>query len=89
MIAWAFTVILVVIDQATKTIAHRYVSPYGSDRILPFLNIVNLRNPGSAFGMLQHAGNAFFITITAAAIAVISFLLVKSRRRQAGLILVL
>ncbi len=89
MIVSALVVILVVIDQATKTIAHGLVGPDCVDRILPFLNIVDLRNRGSAFGMLQNAGNAFFIAITAAAIVVISFLLARGRRKQAGLILVL
>ena len=89
MMAWALSVILVVIDQATKTIAHRFVGPYDTYRVLPFLNIVNLRNPGSAFGMLQHAGNAFFAALTAIAIGIIVYIMAKSKRIHAGLVLVL
>ncbi|MDA8389060.1 MAG: signal peptidase II [Nitrospiraceae bacterium] len=89
MMAWALAVILVVIDQATKTIAHRLVDARGVDRVSSFLNIVRVRNPGSAFGMLQHAGSTFFIAITAAVIVVIIYILAMSRRKQAGLVLVL
>ena len=89
MMAWAFSLILVVIDQATKIIAQRAVGPVDAVRVLPFLNIVNVRNPGSAFGMFQHAGSLFFIIITAAVIAALLFIMGTGRSRHPGLVLVL
>ncbi len=88
---WVLAIILVALDQATKYIAHHLVGPDGSARLLPFLNIVHLDNPGAAFGTLQHVGNLFFIIISVAAVAVLAVVLAKSpkNRRPIGLVLVL
>lgn len=91
MIMWVLVIILVALDQATKYIAHHLVAPDGSVRLLPFLNIVNLDNPGAAFGTLQHVGNLFFIIISAVAILVVAVILAKSpkNKKPIGLVLVL
>ena len=89
LMAWVVAAVLVIMDQASKTIAHRLVAPGGSLRILPFLDIVNWQNPGSAFGMFQHAGSVFFIVITAAVIVAIIYAMARGGARHFGLVLVL
>jgi signal peptidase II len=60
------------LDQITKEIVVRTVSPYyGKIDVLPFLQIINIRNTGAAFGILSTAGNAFFIGLTIVAIVII------------------
>lgn len=87
--AWVISVILVALDQISKYFAHRFVASDDVVRVLPFLNIVNLRNPGAAFGILQNVGNIFFVIISAAAIIAVIVMLAKSRKKPVGLVLVL
>ena len=89
MMAWALSVILLALDQASKYAAHRLVRPDDAARLLPFLDIVHLNNPGAAFGILQNVGNVFFVIISAAAIVAVIVILAKSRKKPVGLVLVL
>lgn len=84
-----FIFIVVVFDQITKYLASALISPLQTVKILPFLNLVNVRNTGSAFGMFRSLGNEIFIIISLAAIAVIVLLLVKEQDDRLGLSLVL
>lgn len=70
----------VFIDQITKYLIRKNLSPHEVIKILPGLNIVHVSNTGAAFGILRGAGNLFFIGISVIAIAVILYLLIKEKR---------
>lgn len=70
----------VFIDQITKYLIRKNLSPHEVINILPGLNIVHVSNTGAAFGILRGAGNLFFIGISVIAIAVILYLLIKEKR---------
>ena len=71
--------IVLILDQSTKTLIKLYVHPFEVIRILPFFNIVYVENTGSAFGLFKSLGNTFFIIISIFAITLVSFLLVKEK----------
>ena len=77
------------LDQATKYLANNFISPSMPVDILPFLNLVNVRNTGTAFGMFRSLGNNTFIIISIIAIAFIFFLLIKGKEDPLGLSLIL
>jgi len=78
------SLIVLILDQATKLIIVRYIHPYESIQILPFFRIVSVRNPGAAFGMFQGLGPLFFIIISFIAIGIISFMIIKGKGRGSG-----
>jgi signal peptidase II len=80
---------VIVLDQITKYLVARYMSPFDSIGVLPFLHIVSIRNMGAAFGMFRGFGSGFFIGISFAAIAFVIWLLMKSSYNYLGLSLVL
>lgn len=88
-IAFIIIPLLVILDQATKYLADKFISPFSSVEILPFLNLVNVRNTGSAFGMFRDLGNNIFIIISLIAIGVIFFMLIKGKEDPLGLSLIL
>ena len=56
------------LDQVTKHAVDRALPLYGSITVIPgFFNLVHVRNPGIAFGMLNRPGYDFFPYILAAA----------------------
>ncbi len=71
---------MVFIDQMTKYLIRKSLSPHEVVKIFPGLNIVHVSNTGAAFGILRGAGNLFFIGISIIAVAVIVCLLIKERR---------
>ncbi len=73
-------IFIVFIDQITKYLIRKNLSPHEVIKILPGLNIVHVSNTGAAFGILRGAGNLFFIGISIIAIAVILYLLIKEKR---------
>ncbi|MBI4684659.1 MAG: signal peptidase II [Nitrospirae bacterium] len=81
--------LIVILDQATKYLANKYINPFGSVELLPFLHLVNLRNEGAAFGMFRGLGNNVFIIISLIAITLIFFMFVKGREDPLGLSLIL
>lgn len=81
--------LLVSLDQGTKYLADKLISPFKPVELLPFLHLVNLRNEGAAFGMFKSFGNNIFIIISLVAIAVIFFMLIKGRENPLGLSLIL
>lgn len=60
---------IIILDQITKYLVKTYMHPYQTIELLPFFNLVNVRNEGAAFGMFKSLGNTFFILISIAAIA--------------------
>jgi signal peptidase II len=81
--------LIVVFDQATKYLVRSFIDPFETIRILPFLQLVSVRNEGAAFGLFRSFGNDAFIVISAAAIMFVSFLILKSREDGLGLSLIL
>jgi signal peptidase II len=82
-------IVLIVIDQITKYLAFKFIGPFETIKVLPFFNLVYLRNTGSAFGMFSSLGNEIFIVISLIAIAVIVFMLWKDKEDSLGLSLIL
>jgi signal peptidase II len=71
--------IVLVADQATKQVVLASVPLNGGFEILPgYLNIVHVRNPGVAFGMMaegpSHLRVAFLVFIALAALAIVVWL---------------
>ena len=72
-------VCVVVLDQVTKYLARTHIGAGETIELLPLVNLVNVRNQGAAFGMFRSLGNPFFITLSAAAIVVMSWIIVKGK----------
>lgn len=88
-LALALAASVAALDQVTKYLAAALVRPSSPVEVLPFLNIVNVKNTGAAFGILSGLGNPFFIAVSAAAILVIGFMLLRGRDGFASLVLIL
>ncbi|HAM50763.1 MAG TPA: signal peptidase II [Nitrospiraceae bacterium] len=85
-----FTALLAaIIDQLSKYMVRTFLQPFQTIRILPFLQLVSVRNEGAAFGLFKGFGNTAFIVISVAAIILISFLLITNRENRLGLSLIL
>lgn len=70
--------LLILLDQGTKAAVVRALGPYEAVSVIPgFFNIVHVRNPGIAFGLLSQLGTAWsaFLLSAATAAAVILLLL--------------
>lgn len=78
----AFSLILLVylLDQFTKYLAIKFLSPDRFIKILPFLNLVYVENTGTAFGMFKFLGSEFFILIALIATVFIFYLFFKDSK---------
>ena len=81
--------VMVGLDQMTKYFADKLISPAFPVIVLPFLNLVNVKNTGAAFGLFKALGNPFFIIISLVAIAFIVFLIFKGKDNNLGMGLIL
>lgn len=79
---------LILLDQLTKYLASIYIHPFEPVEILPFVNLVNVRNEGAAFGLFTGMGNAFFVAVTVVAVVIILFMVVRERDGFFGLTLI-
>ena len=71
---------LYVLDQLTKQLVLRFITPYEARIIVPdFFTLVDVTNTGAAFGSFR-GNNTFFIVISIIALLVVVSLL--ARRRQ-------
>jgi signal peptidase II len=71
---------LYALDQFTKQLILRLISPYEARTVVPdFFSLVNVTNTGAAFGSFR-GNNTFFIVVSIVALLVVTVLLV--RRRQ-------
>jgi signal peptidase II len=87
----AITVLVVLLDQATKAWIISTVRLYDSFVVIGgFFNITHVRNPGAAFGFLAGAPPLFryifFLAVTAAAIVLILHYLRVSRIEEPSLV---
>jgi signal peptidase II len=72
-------VVVLVLDQFTKALVTAMVLPLNPKVIIPGLfSIVNVKNPGAAFGILS-GGSTLLIVITLAALALIIYLLATTK----------
>jgi signal peptidase II len=71
---------LYAMDQLTKQLILRLISPYQARIIVPdFFSLVNVTNDGAAFGSFK-GNNTFFVVISIIALVVVTVLLVRPRR---------
>ena len=74
---------LYVLDQCTKQLVLRFISPYNARIVVPeFFSVVNVSNTGAAFGTFK-GNNTFFIAISVVALVIVTVMLVQSRRSDA------
>jgi len=74
---------LYVLDQCTKQLVLRSISPYDARIVVPeFFSVVNVTNTGAAFGTFR-GNNTFFIAISIIALVIVTVPLVQSRRADA------
>jgi signal peptidase II len=72
---------IVAVDQVTKAIVRGAVDRGGSEQVLPFLDLVNTRNTGVAFGLLDGAGwIVTAVTLVALAALLVFFAFNQGRR---------
>lgn len=77
------------IDQSTKHFVRTSMAPLDVIHLLPVLNLVHVRNVGSAFGLFSSLGNTFFIVVAACASLFIALMIVKDRKDGAAFSMIL
>ncbi len=77
---YAITLLVILFDFLTKKIIETYVEPYEIITVLPFLQIVNIKNTGAAFGMFTGVSNTIFIVISIIAITFIFLYMRKTEK---------
>lgn len=77
------------LDQLTKSIINTYLKTYESIEVLPFFQIVHVRNTGAAFGIFRGLGNGVFIGISVLAVLVVTALLLTSKEDRIAFSLIL
>lgn len=80
---------VVLLDQGTKRLADLFIPHYDRVQVLPFLNLVYVRNEGAAFGLFKGLGNWFFISVSIVAVAAILFMIIKGKEHRFSFALVL
>ncbi|HSE83497.1 MAG TPA: signal peptidase II, partial [Thermodesulfobacteriota bacterium] len=70
---------IIILDQITKTIIRSGLTLFEKIQVLPFFNIVHVRNPGAAFGILNDLPEnmripLFALVLIVALIAIFTFL---------------
>jgi signal peptidase II len=73
-------VLVVAADQATKAIARGALERGDTRELLPFLDLVNVRNTGVAFGLLEDGGALLIVGAAAALLALLAFVVGHSGR---------
>lgn len=69
--------LIFLLDQLTKYLTLKFLSPHRVIEVLPFLNLVYVENTGTAFGMFKFLGSGFFIFIALIATGFLIYLLFK------------
>ena len=73
---------VLVADQIVKAVITANLAPYETIEVIPGLfNIVNVMNPGAAFGIFREGGGTVLTVISVVAVAVIAYLLYHVRER--------
>jgi len=72
---------IILIDQLTKYFVRNFIALGGQIDVLPFLNFVNVKNTGIAFGMFQ-GFNQLLSVVSAIVLAVIAFWFIFEARNE-------
>lgn len=83
------SLVVMIFDQVTKHLVRTSIKPFEVIKILPFLQIVHIRNEGAAFGLFSDFGNITFIIISIIAIIVVIYLILKDKKDRITLSLIL
>jgi signal peptidase II len=80
-------IVVVTLDQITKAVITEKLFMYGSHKVIDgFFSLVYVMNPGAAFGFLAEAPEIFrylfFISVTALAILLIIYYILKSKSQD-------
>ena len=62
--------VVLALDQATKALVRAHLAAGDTDAVLPFLDLVRVRNSGVAFGLLS-GGGALVLVLTGLALALL------------------
>ncbi|MGI8624501.1 MAG: signal peptidase II [Solirubrobacteraceae bacterium] len=76
---------VVALDQATKALVRAHLDRGDSDPILPGVTLVNTRNRGVAFGLLQDGGALVAVVTAVALLALLAFFALNRSRALAWL----
>ncbi len=76
---FVFAIVVFIADQLAKYLIISQFKLHEAIKVVPFLNIVYVRNTGTAFGMFQRVGNWIFILFSIVAIVFIVFLMLKGK----------
>ena len=72
------TIFVIVLDQLTKIIVDSTIEfNHGVVKVLPFFNLINIRNKGAAFGLFAGIGNIFFYIVSLIAVSILIAYLTK------------
>ena len=88
-LCFAVAFLVVVSDQITKYLARSFIEPYETIKILPFLQLVSVRNEGAAFGLFKGFGNSGFVIVSLTAMVFVTYLILKVKEDRLGLSLIL
>ncbi|WP_370304866.1 signal peptidase II [Sinimarinibacterium flocculans] len=69
------SLLVIAFDQITKQLVVRHLDWYDVVPVMPYLNLVHMRNTGAAFSMLSDAPPAFFVLLgTAVSVGILWWL---------------
>jgi signal peptidase II len=77
------------LDQFTKYLVRHTIGYHEIVPVLPFLQLVSVRNEGAAFGMFRSLGNMTFIVFSVIAIIFVAIFLIRTREGRLALSLIL
>jgi signal peptidase II len=78
----SIAILVIILDVITKMIIVKQVAHHEIIKVLPFINIVHIKNKGAAFGLFAGLGNIFFIIISIIAILFIVYYLRTVQKRM-------
>jgi signal peptidase II len=78
--AAAVAVVVIVVDQVTKALVRGGLNAGERRELLPFLDLVNVRNSGVAFGFMAGGGALLVVGTALALLALLAFFLTHSGR---------
>lgn len=79
-------ILLIIVDQISKTLITRYVIEYSDIKLIPnFLSLTYIKNYGAAFGILE-GKKIFFIVITVIALFYLICELIKNKNNKCYLV---
>jgi signal peptidase II len=78
-------VAVIALDQAVKALVRSAIEPGGTEELLPFLKLVNVRNTGVAFSMFSGGGTLLVVFAVIATIALLGFFFAHAERPLAWL----